>query len=193
MIGSEIGGMVGQSMRGAGSGVQSGAASTGQSGNNSRGMGSDFAGALANIADIYSSNRASQDLKQNISAMQSGGPKQSLESLYGPDSPYAIQLRQQLERKDATAAHQWSIKGFNTRACGSSGYALIPHSLNLAAWANDIFFMKQENYDEVISKWQDKGLENALESLKAKSHILDIPDIYELKDFSNKSSSFTFP
>lgn len=81
--------------------------------------------------------------------------------------------------RSATAAHQWSIKGFNTRACGSSGYALIPHSLNLAAWANDIFFMKQENYDEVISKWQDKGLENALESLKAKSHILDIPDIYE--------------
>lgn len=31
----------------------------------------------------------------------------------------------------------------------------------------------------MISKWQDKDLENALESLKAKSHILDIPDIYE--------------
>lgn len=146
MIGSEIGGMVGQSMRGAGSGVQSGAASTGQSGNNSRGMGSDFAGALANIADIYSSNRASQDLKQNISAMQSGGPKQSLESLYGPDSPYAIQLRQQLERKDAAAGRrsQYGAREVELQARLADAYARAAPSFIQANTMNQNAISQQQ-------------------------------------------------
>jgi hypothetical protein len=99
MVGSQIGGMVGQSMGSSTSGGQSTNSSIG-------GQGTDFGGALANIADIYSANRASRDVKSNIANLESNTPQVSLESLYGPNSPYAAQLRQQLERKDAASGRR---------------------------------------------------------------------------------------
>jgi len=98
MVGSQIGGMVGQSV-GSGKGSQS-------TGVNSGSQGMDFGGALANIADVYSANRASRDIGRNISAMQASSPQVSLDALYGPTSPYAAQLRQRLEREDAAAGRR---------------------------------------------------------------------------------------
>jgi hypothetical protein len=99
LVGSQLGGMIGQSVGSTGRGGQT-------SGTNVGNQGMDFGGALANLADIYSSNRASRDIGRNVSSMQANSPQVSLESLYGPDSPYAAQLRQQLERKDAAAGRR---------------------------------------------------------------------------------------
>lgn len=100
MVGSQLGGMVGQSI--GTSGINPGAPSPTSVGN----QGMDFGGALANIADIYSANRASRDIGRNINSMQANSPQVSLDALYGPNSPYAAQLRQQLERKDAASGRR---------------------------------------------------------------------------------------
>jgi hypothetical protein len=56
---------------------------------------------LAGLGGLYSANQAGKALGQNQDALQ--GQISSLSSMYGPDSPYAKQLRQTLERQDARA------------------------------------------------------------------------------------------
>lgn len=65
--------------------------------------------------------------------------------------------------------------GFNTRACGvSKEYALIPISEALIAWADEIVFVSQENYDEL-----DPDEEFLCVN---KSIVLSTPDEYDWND-----------
>lgn len=70
--------------------------------------------------------------------------------------------------RSATAARIYARK-YNTRACGSMSYALVPFSDNLIAWANEIVFVNKENYDFVKDHldFEDKEIV-----------VLDIPDKY---------------
>ncbi len=60
---------------------------------------------LGGLAGLYSANQSGQAARganeQNQSALQ--GQIASLSNMYGPNSPYAAQLRQSLERKDAAS------------------------------------------------------------------------------------------
>lgn len=56
---------------------------------------------LSGLSGLYSSNQANKALGANQDAIS--GQISSLSGMYGPDSPYAKQLRQTLERQDAKA------------------------------------------------------------------------------------------
>lgn len=56
---------------------------------------------LSGLGGLYSSNQANKALGANQDAIS--GQISSLSGMYGPDSPYAKQLRQTLERQDAKA------------------------------------------------------------------------------------------
>lgn len=83
--------------------------------------------------------------------------------------------------RSATAANYFARKGWNTRGCGSSDYALIPLSVNLIYWADKIYFMGKENYTQALATF--KGQTDTLSLLKAKAIVLDIPDNY---NYNNK-------
>lgn len=70
--------------------------------------------------------------------------------------------------------------GWNTRACGSDlKCALIPLSVNLIAWADDIVFMSRENYLESVILFSDGEYSD---EIKRKHYILEVPDIYDRDD-----------
>ena len=71
--------------------------------------------------------------------------------------------------RSATAARIYGKK-YNTRACGSMSYALVPLSDNLILWANEIVFVNPENYNFVKDN-VDFG--------DTVVKVLDIPDRYE--------------
>jgi len=73
--------------------------------------------------------------------------------------------------RSATAANLFAKKGYNTRSCGSTSYALIPFSENLKQWADKIFFVNEENYKDVIRHGFDLEEETV--------QILNIPDNFE--------------
>lgn len=75
--------------------------------------------------------------------------------------------------RSATAARIYADR-FNTRACGSMEYALIPLSGELISWADEIVFMHKENYLDVSKSFD-------WDSIKAKKNvlILGIRDMYE--------------
>lgn len=75
--------------------------------------------------------------------------------------------------RSATAANLFAKKGFNTRSCGSHEYALIPLSINLIAWADQIIFVNKENYLTSVDKFSKSR------DLIEKSQVLKIPDDYE--------------
>lgn len=72
--------------------------------------------------------------------------------------------------RSATGARLYAYK-YNTRACGTWDDALIPLTMKLMAWANEIVFVNQQNYDGACAKFGDisKNFEGTLK-------ILDIPD-----------------
>ncbi len=75
--------------------------------------------------------------------------------------------------RSATAARIYADK-YNTRACGSmTELALVPISEKLMAWADEIVFVNQENYDMTE---QEFGSLSELRTI-----VLDIPDMYEHK------------
>ncbi len=74
--------------------------------------------------------------------------------------------------RSATAARIYASK-YNTRACGSAYYALIPISSDLILWANEIVFADLENKEEAESTYE-------LPSDKIK--VLNIPDQYPYMD-----------
>jgi predicted protein tyrosine phosphatase len=79
-----------------------------------------------------------------------------------------------------TAAAIGVQRGYNTRAVGSDvSCALIPLSVNLIEWADHIFFMTRENWDEAVETFEAVGY---LEDLKEKSTILGINDSYDAFD-----------
>jgi len=75
--------------------------------------------------------------------------------------------------RSATAANLYAKKGYNTRNCGTHEYALIPLSVNLIAWADEIFFVNSENYHQARATFNDSAY---LAELMGKSKVLDIPD-----------------
>lgn len=79
-----------------------GRAAGGSGGYNTPGF--DLGGTLAGLAGLYQGNKAAESSKQAAGLAQ--GQAQQLADLYGPNSPYAAQLRQQLERKDAAAGRR---------------------------------------------------------------------------------------
>ena len=91
-----ITGPLGASM---GRSMASGQGIPGQSQGNQNGL--DVNSLLSGLSGLYSSNEARKELGGNQDAIN--GQISSLSGMYGPDSPYAKQLRQQLERKDAAS------------------------------------------------------------------------------------------
>lgn len=83
--------------------------------------------------------------------------------------------------RSATAAHQWAIKGFNTRACGTHEYALIPLSVNLIAWADHIFFVNEENYQQATRTFKGTPEIVKLENYDTTS-VLQIKDVFSRND-----------
>ncbi len=64
--------------------------------------------------------------------------------------------------------------GFNNRAAGSSpAFALIPVDDVLIHWADKIVFVKQENFEEVLTKF---------DIARKDSIILDLLDEFEFRD-----------
>ena len=75
--------------------------------------------------------------------------------------------------RSATAARIYAHK-YNTRTAGSWPDALIPLTPMLMAWADELVFVNQENYDNIINQ-----LEGSMHTFVAsKSKVLNIPDEY---------------
>lgn len=83
--------------------------------------------------------------------------------------------------RSATAAKVGACEfGFNTRACGSENYALIPLSANLILWADTIYFVNEYNYYGALQQF---GEYDALDfDLRRKAVVWDIEDIYNYDD-----------
>lgn len=82
--------------------------------------------------------------------------------------------------RSATAAAIGTKLGLNTRACGSENYALIPISVNLINWAQEIYFVNYYNYasaKHVFCEDTDTSIQ-----LIGKSTVWDIEDIYNYSD-----------
>lgn len=61
---------------------------------------------------------------------------------------------------------------FNTRSCGSEPYALIPASMPLMQWADEIVCMKEENLMRI----------KEIFPIHSRIVVLDIPDDYDYRD-----------
>lgn len=89
--------------------------------------------------------------------------------------------------RSATGARIYANK-YNTRACGSADYALIPISPNLIAWADQIVFVNKENFLQVNHKFPGVS--------EKPFKVLNIPDCYEhmqpelINDFKEQYEDF---
>jgi predicted protein tyrosine phosphatase len=71
--------------------------------------------------------------------------------------------------------------GINARSAGSNpNYALIPVSANLINWAERIVFVNAANYLDSLDVFV--GMDDLCDQIRAKSYIMDIPDIYDYND-----------
>lgn len=83
--------------------------------------------------------------------------------------------------RSASAAEYFAQKhGWNTRAAGSEGYALIPVSMNLLKWADCVYFMQDENYQTVANTFF--GLDEDVDEKLNCSLVLQIPDHYNFRE-----------
>lgn len=75
-----------------------------------------------------------------------------------------------LLRSPTLAAFLLEERGYNVRACGTcEEFALIPISTALVGWADVIYFVNQENLDEVEDQY-----------LRGKEvRVLDLPDEHD--------------
>lgn len=65
----------------------------------------------------------------------------------------------------------------NVRACGSyANFALIPIDEALIAWADEIVFVAQDNFDGVTK------IDRRFDVTGKQVYILDLPDIYQFRD-----------
>ena len=79
--------------------------------------------------------------------------------------------------RSPTAQMAASHLGFNARACGSdTQLALIPLNCNLINWADKIFFMNKENYDESIREFAAVGYDV---DIRKKAVTWNISDQFE--------------
>lgn len=83
--------------------------------------------------------------------------------------------------RSATAQTLANKVGINARAVGADyTQALIPISLQLANWAQQIVFLDQASYDKAAEMFQ--GYEYAWLSVTGKNVVLDITDTYFYMD-----------
>lgn len=81
--------------------------------------------------------------------------------------------------RSPTAANVAIKLGYNARSCGSDHeLSLIPISVNLIYWADVIFFINQENYNETLKNFRLEDADTIIE-LNSKAVVWDIPDNYE--------------
>ena len=71
--------------------------------------------------------------------------------------------------RSATAARLYANK-YNTRAVGTYEDALIPITLQLIAWADEIVFVNKDNYLTALNKFP------GLDQFEGQLRVLDIPD-----------------
>lgn len=81
--------------------------------------------------------------------------------------------------RSATGANLYAKKGHNTRNCGTHEYALIPLSVNLIAWADNIIFVNGDNYKKALNVFEGDDM---VHMLIEKSYVLNIPDIFAYND-----------
>lgn len=81
--------------------------------------------------------------------------------------------------RSPTASDIATKLGYNARSCGSSKEALIPLSVNLIAWADDIIFINKENFQEARWVFEDSQW---YDTLISKAVVWDIEDDYERND-----------
>ena len=82
--------------------------------------------------------------------------------------------------RSPTAQVAASTLGFNARACGSDvSCALIPLSCNLINWAEKIFFMNVENFQQALDEFTAVGYE---EDIRKKAVVWNIEDDFEWGD-----------
>lgn len=74
--------------------------------------------------------------------------------------------------RSATAARLYAAK-YNTRCAGTWRDALVPLSPILIAWADEIVFVKQENYLQALDNFGNDAFD------QTKVEVLNIPDAYE--------------
>lgn len=78
--------------------------------------------------------------------------------------------------RSATGARLYASK-YNTRTAGTWSDALVPLTPILMAWADQLVFVNQHNYDQVINALEDDN--EIRKEIRDKSVVLDIPDMYE--------------
>lgn len=79
--------------------------------------------------------------------------------------------------RSPTLAYVLSMKGYNTRAVGSvPNYALVPIDIPLIAWADEVYFVQNENYQQTRQM-----LGHEILALK-KVYVLNIPDHFQFRD-----------
>lgn len=79
--------------------------------------------------------------------------------------------------RSATGAKLFAACNCNTRSCGTHAYALIPLSANLIHWADAIYFAHHENWSKALDTFAGHG--DLLATLREKSQVCSIPDIYD--------------
>lgn len=78
--------------------------------------------------------------------------------------------------RSPTAAALLIRRGYNTRSCGSEGYALVPLSQALIAWADTIICMEEDHYAAVMSVVENVYL---LDDPRPAIHVLGIQDNFD--------------
>lgn len=76
--------------------------------------------------------------------------------------------------RSATAARIYAHK-YNTRCAGSWDDALIPLTLTMIAWANEVVFVNEENYQNAVADYGEDVFK------ETPTRVLDIPDKYPHK------------
>lgn len=101
-LGGPLGGLVG-GLLGRQVGNPTGPAPGRAEGQNSNGF--NPMDAVGGLASLYMNNRAARDAKNTANSINQG-VEQQLSGMFGPNSAYAQQLRQQLDRRDAAAGRR---------------------------------------------------------------------------------------
>lgn len=80
--------------------------------------------------------------------------------------------------RSATGARLYACK-YNTRTAGSYPDALIPLSLPLIEWADELVFVNDHNFKMTLKKYADDSSRETYFMVLDKAKVLDIPDCYE--------------
>lgn len=105
LVGGPVGGFVGSTVGGMMGSPTGPGPANGQGAGSSTSNGIDWMGAAGGLAQAYLNNKSAQDAK-GVNQQMTSGVNQQLQDMFGPDSAYAQQMRQELARKDAAAGRR---------------------------------------------------------------------------------------